>query len=96
MPRGQDLDEIVLQVIRVLVFIHEHELELPLIMLRERCVVLQKAQRLFEQVIEIERVRLPLLLASYFTRASANLGPYSRKCGYFSSSTSSSFRPVLS
>ncbi len=56
MMRGKHVDEVGLDFIGVLVFIHEEELELPLVMLGDRRIALQKAQRLFQEVIKIEGI----------------------------------------
>jgi hypothetical protein len=48
-------------VIRILVLVHEDELKLPLIMFADRLVIAQQAEGLFEQVVEVERVRIAFL-----------------------------------
>ena len=60
MPRSEHLDEVILQMVRVLIFVHEDELKLPLVVLRDGRIVFQKHHRLLQQVVEIQRVRLLL------------------------------------
>ena len=60
MPRSEHLDEVILQMVRVLIFVHEDELKLPLVVLRDRRIVFQKRHRLFQEVVKIQRVRLLL------------------------------------
>jgi len=50
MPRREQVDEVALELVRVLVFIHEDELEPPLVMLPHLGLLLQQPQPLREQV----------------------------------------------
>ncbi len=58
---GQDVDEIGLEMIRILVLVHEHELKLALITLRELSIVSQHAERFLEQVVEVQDIGRLLL-----------------------------------
>ncbi len=53
---GEQIDEVGLDLVRVLVFVHEDELKLPPIKRRDLLVFLEHSKRLFEQIIEVERV----------------------------------------
>ena len=48
--------------VRVLILIHEDELKLPLVMLRDVRVLAKKRDRFLQQIVEIERVGLLLFL----------------------------------
>src|SRR5260370_1127580 len=57
----EQVDEIGLDLVRVLIFIDQNELKLPAIKRVDALVLLQHRQRLFEQIVEIDRVRRLLL-----------------------------------
>ena len=48
--------------VRVLILIHEDELKLPLVMLRDVRVLAKKRDRFLQQIVEIQRVGLLLFL----------------------------------
>ena len=57
MPRPQQVDQLGLQLVCVLVFIHQYELEPALILFGDCRIVPQQSQPQIEQVIKIHRVR---------------------------------------
>ena len=59
-PGGEHLNKFTLQPVRVLVFVDKDVAEQPLVARRDVRTLLEKRKRLGKQVIEIERVRLPL------------------------------------
>ena len=62
MIAGEQINEISLNLVRVLVFIDENELELPPVNLGDSLVLLKHRQRLLQQIVEIHRVGRLLLL----------------------------------
>ncbi len=58
----QRVDEVRLDLVRILILVHEDELKLPPIETRHLRMLLQHPQRLLQQVVEIHRVRRLLLL----------------------------------
>ena len=57
MPRGEQVNEVALELVGVLVFVHEDELEAPLVMFAHVGVVLQQLEPEHEQVVEVHRIR---------------------------------------
>ena len=53
----QKIDQVGLDLIRILIFVDQDELKLPAIKRGDVFVLLQHRQRLFEQIVEIDRVR---------------------------------------
>ena len=53
---SEKIDQISLDLVRVLIFIHENELKLPPVKFSNALVALKHRQRLFQQVIEIHGV----------------------------------------
>ncbi len=68
----EEIDEIGLDLVRILIFVDQDELKLPPIKRGDALVLLQHRQCLFEQVIEIDRVRGLFL----FLVASVNIGDF--------------------
>ncbi len=62
MARGQQVNQIALELVRVLVFVHEDELEAALVMFAHVGVVLKELEPEREQVVEIHRVGRALAL----------------------------------
>src|SRR4029077_14269287 len=62
----QNVDEVSLDLVRVLVFVHQNELELPPVNPRDVLVLEQHSQRFFQQIVEVEGVGR--LLLSLVTR----------------------------
>ena len=60
MPRGEQVNQVALELVRVLIFVHEDELEPALVMFAHVGVVLQQLEPEREQVVEIHRVRRAL------------------------------------
>ncbi len=60
--RRERVDEVRLDLVRVLIFIDENEFELPPIKRRDLLVLEQHAQRFLEQIVEVHRVGRFLLL----------------------------------
>ena len=61
-PRAEQIDELALKLVRVLVFVHQHELKLALIQFARLLVLLQQPEPEHEQIIEIHHVGRPLAL----------------------------------
>ena len=60
MPRRQQVDQVALQLVRVLVFVHQDELEAPLVLLAHLLLLLHQLEPERQQIVEIHRVRRPL------------------------------------
>ena len=60
MPRRQQVNQVALQLVRVLVFIHQDELEAPLVLLADLLMLLHQLEPERQQVVEVHRVRRPL------------------------------------
>ena len=71
MPRGQQVNQVALELVRVLVFVHEDELEAALVMFAHVGVLLQQLEPEREQVVEIHRVRRALALGVTLAARSA-------------------------
>ena len=56
MPFGEQVNQVALELVRVLVFVHENELEPALVMFAHVGVLLQQPEPEREQVVEIHRV----------------------------------------
>ena len=56
MIAGEQVYEVSLNLVRVLVFIDQNELKLPLVNFRDSLVLLKHQQRLLQQIVEIHRV----------------------------------------
>jgi hypothetical protein len=56
MPRGEQVNQVALELVRVLIFVHEDELEAALVMFAHVGVLLQQLEPEREQVVEIHRV----------------------------------------
>jgi hypothetical protein len=54
--RGQQINQVALKLVRVLILVHEHELEAPLIQFAHVGVFLQQLEPEHEQIVEIHRV----------------------------------------
>ena len=57
----EQIDEISLDLVRILIFIDENKLKLPPINFRDSFVLLKHRQRLLQQIVEIHRVSCLLL-----------------------------------
>ena len=53
MVAGEQIDQISLDLVRVLIFIDENKLKLPPVNFRDPLVLLKHRQRLLQQVVEI-------------------------------------------
>ncbi len=63
MPRlRQQPHQLILAAIRVLIFVDHDELEAPVVKLAQRFVVFQQPDGFQQQIVEIERIRLPQTL----------------------------------
>ena len=56
MPRGEQVNQIALEPVGVLVFVHENELEAPLVLFADGGMVGQEVEPKDEQVVEIHGV----------------------------------------
>ncbi len=61
--RAEQIDEVALELVRVLVFVHENELEAALVTLAHVLVLLQELEPEREQIVEVHHVRGLLALA---------------------------------
>ena len=57
MPRRQQIDQLALELVRVLIFVHQDELKPPLVMFAHVRMVVQQFQPQHQQIVEIHRVR---------------------------------------
>ncbi len=57
MLRGEQVNQVALELVRILIFVHEDELKSALVMFAHFGIVLQQFQPQREQVVEVHRVR---------------------------------------
>ena len=53
MPRGEQVNEVALELVRVLIFVHENKLESALVSFAHFCVLLQQFQPEHEQIVKV-------------------------------------------
>ena len=56
MPRGEQVNQVALELVGVLIFVHQNELEAALVMFAHLGVLLQQLEPEREQVVKVHRV----------------------------------------